>query len=87
MAESDDNYNKVKGMLDVLPGQFGTDTAMYLCCDLEYIEISLDQYDITTIPTVKCFKNGEVVGSQNGQDEDKYCGFFSEMMTCTDQPI
>ena len=71
MADWCGNCEMIKDNLDSLAGSIG-DKAVYLMVDVDANEETAELYEVTSLPRVLCFKDGQKVGEMQGNKDDKY---------------
>ena len=77
MADWCGNCENLYQTLMEFAGQITTDNAVFLKVDVDELEETAMQYEVTSMPRVLAFKNGNKVGEMFGTKTDKYKEFFS----------
>ena len=79
MADWCGNCEKIMDNLDALAAQY-SDKAVFLQVDVDANEETAEKFEVTALPRVLCFKNGNKVGEMFGNKDEKYTEFFGQMM-------
>ena len=80
MAEWCGNCEKIFDNLEELAKKYGEEKALYLQVNVEECEETQTAHEVTSLPTVLCFKNGVKAGAMFGNKDEKYTQFFADML-------
>ena len=71
MAEWCGNCEKINDTLEEV-AEANQEKALFLKVDVDEAEDVAEEYEVTALPRVICFKNGEPAGAMFGNKEEKY---------------